>query len=60
MTETIKQYLIAILVIVASTTVWVGLIHASNIKLEQRCQAKGGAVIYRPGQPSFCLSPTHK
>jgi hypothetical protein len=52
-----KQTIIATLVIAISTAVWIGLLHASNNKLEQRCQDQGGSVISRLGQPSFCLTP---
>jgi len=57
--QTIRAYLIAILVILVLGTGYYFLLKRANVRIESECATRGGQVLVQPASVSKCLySPT--
>jgi hypothetical protein len=52
-----RNYFLAVLVIVAITVGYVFLLQSANERIEAACASNGGQVLTQPGDVSRCLRP---
>jgi hypothetical protein len=54
--DDLKPWLIGLTVVLLTGLGWYFLLQHGNARIEARCLSKGGEVLQRPGQVSYCLS----